>query len=87
VKVGDALWAAGVPLCSSYGGTEFGTPVAIADKKDIADGDWGWMRFGDDIEVRWAPQGDDTYECQVLVRSIQHAYLEHYSQVPSVNRE
>ncbi|KIJ16100.1 hypothetical protein PAXINDRAFT_11143, partial [Paxillus involutus ATCC 200175] len=65
-KVGDALWAAGVPLCGSYGGTEFGSPVAIADKKDIADGDWGWMRFGDDIEVRWAPQGDDTYECQVL---------------------
>ncbi|KIK79350.1 hypothetical protein PAXRUDRAFT_36462 [Paxillus rubicundulus Ve08.2h10] len=72
VKVGDALWAAGVSLCSSYGGTEFGTPVAAANKQDIADGDWGWMRFGDDINVRWVSQGDDTYECQVLVRSIHH---------------
>ncbi|KIJ16095.1 hypothetical protein PAXINDRAFT_11135 [Paxillus involutus ATCC 200175] len=66
VKVGDALWAAGVPLCGGYGGTEFGSPVAIADKKDIADGDWSWMRFGDDIKIRWVPQGDDTYECQIL---------------------
>ncbi|KIK73022.1 hypothetical protein PAXRUDRAFT_836338 [Paxillus rubicundulus Ve08.2h10] len=66
VKVGDALWAAGVSLCSSYGGTEFGSPVAAANKQDIADGDWGWMRFGDDINVRWASQGDDTYECQLL---------------------
>ncbi|KIK92302.1 hypothetical protein PAXRUDRAFT_147631 [Paxillus rubicundulus Ve08.2h10] len=66
VKVGDALWAAGVPLCTNYGGTEFGSPFAIANKKDIADGDWGSVRFGDGIEVRWAPQGGDTYECQVL---------------------
>ncbi|KAF8838002.1 putative nonribosomal peptide synthetase [Paxillus ammoniavirescens] len=66
VKVGDALCAAGVPLCSSYGGTEFGTPVAAANKQDIADGDWSWMRFGDDINVRWVSQGDDTYECQIL---------------------
>ncbi|KAF8838011.1 acetyl-CoA synthetase-like protein [Paxillus ammoniavirescens] len=65
-KVGDALWAAGVPLCTNYGGTEFGSPFAIANKKDIADGDWSLIRFGDNIEVRWAPQGDDTYECQVL---------------------
>ncbi|KIJ16134.1 hypothetical protein PAXINDRAFT_76105 [Paxillus involutus ATCC 200175] len=66
VKVGDSLWAAGVPLCTNYGGTEFGSPFSVADKKDIAGGDWGSVRVADDIKVRWAPQGDDTYECQVL---------------------
>ncbi|KIK91581.1 hypothetical protein PAXRUDRAFT_149195 [Paxillus rubicundulus Ve08.2h10] len=65
-KAGDALRAAGVPIGITYGGTEFGSPVAVPDKKDIADGDWGWLRFSDEIQVRWAPQGDDTYECQIL---------------------
>ncbi|KAF8834980.1 acetyl-CoA synthetase-like protein, partial [Paxillus ammoniavirescens] len=64
VKIGDALCAAGVAIGSMYGGTEFGGPVFMPDKKDIADGDWLWMRFADN--VRWIPQGDDTYECQVL---------------------
>jgi hypothetical protein len=68
VKIGDALCAAGVVIGSIYGGTEFGAPVLLPDKKDIADGDWLWMRFADNVKIRWAPQGDDTYECQVLVR-------------------
>ena len=26
-----------------------------------------WIRFSEEIQVRWVPQGDDTYEFQVLV--------------------
>ncbi|KIJ09827.1 hypothetical protein PAXINDRAFT_17112 [Paxillus involutus ATCC 200175] len=66
VKIGNALCAAGVVIGSSYGGTEFGNPVLSPNKKDVADGDWLWMRFADNVKIRWAPQGDDTYECQVL---------------------
>ncbi|KAH0828782.1 acetyl-CoA synthetase-like protein [Lanmaoa asiatica] len=66
LKIGEKLWAAGVQVCSGYGGTEFGVPVAMTTKRDIADGDWMWLRFSDDLKIRWAPQGDDTYELQVL---------------------
>ncbi|KAH7890602.1 putative nonribosomal peptide synthetase [Phlebopus sp. FC_14] len=66
VKIGDALCAAGVPVGVEYGGTEFGCPVGVPHKQDIADGDWLWMRLTDDVKVRWVPQGDDTYECQIL---------------------
>lgn len=68
VKVGEQLWAAGVQIASGYGGTEFGVPVGGANKQDIADGDWMWLRFPDDLTIRWATQGDDTYELQILVR-------------------
>ena len=67
VKVGEKLWAAGVQIASSYGGTEFGVPFATASKQDIADGDWMWLHFPDDLTIRWVPQGDDTYELQILV--------------------
>ncbi|KAF8555340.1 putative nonribosomal peptide synthetase [Imleria badia] len=66
VKVGQKLVTAGVQLASGYGGTEFGVPVATANKQDIADGDWMWMRFSEDQKLRWVPQGDDTYELQIL---------------------
>ncbi|KAH7929525.1 putative nonribosomal peptide synthetase [Leucogyrophana mollusca] len=65
-KVGDFLHAAGVPIGSEYGGTEFGCPVMLPTKEDLANGDWRWMRFSPDIKVRWVPQGDETYELQVL---------------------
>ena len=67
LKVGQRLWTAGIQLGSGYGGTEFGIPVALADKQDIADGDWMWMRFPEAQKIRWAPQGDDTYELHILV--------------------
>ncbi|KAF8121589.1 acetyl-CoA synthetase-like protein [Boletus edulis] len=66
VEVGQKLWAAGVKISLGYGGTEFGMPIIAANKQDIADGDWMWMRFADDQNIRWVPQGDDTYELQIL---------------------
>ena len=66
-KIGDDLCAAGVAVTTCYGGTETGCVTDIRLKEDIKDGDWDWMRFSDDVNVRWVPYGDDTYECQVLV--------------------
>ncbi|KAF8129526.1 acetyl-CoA synthetase-like protein [Boletus edulis] len=65
-KVGQKLWTAGVQVSSGYGGTEFGVPTMMADKQDVADGDWMWMRFAEDHHLRWVPQGDDTYELHIL---------------------
>ena len=72
IKVGQKLWAARVQLANSgYGGTEFGIPVAAPHKQDIAGGasDWMWMRFSEDLELRWALQGlgDDIYDLQILI--------------------
>ena len=69
VKVGEKLWAAGVQLVSCYGGTEFGILAVAPHKQDVADGsNWMWMHFEDEPKIRWAPQEDETYELQVLVR-------------------
>ncbi|KAF8840152.1 acetyl-CoA synthetase-like protein [Paxillus ammoniavirescens] len=81
VKIGDALCAAGVVIGSSYGGTEFGNPVLSPNKKDVADGDWLWMRFADNVKIRWAPQGDDTYECQVLTTEDSQMSVENLTDV------
>ena len=67
-KIGNALYDAGVALVLGYGGTEFGGPVPLPEKKDIQDRDWNWMRFSDKVKIRWVPHDNDTYECQVLVR-------------------
>ena len=65
-KIGDDLCAAGVAVTTFYAGTEFGCPTYL--RPDILEeGDWNWMRFSDDVDIRWVPYGDDTYECQVLV--------------------
>ncbi|KAG6907803.1 putative NRPS-like protein biosynthetic cluster [Tephrocybe rancida] len=63
-KMGKLLVEAGVRLHAMYGGTEFGmstrfTPVTAKD-------DWEYMQFQDYLNIRWAPQGDGTFECQFL---------------------
>ena len=65
--IGNNLCAAGVAVGTFYGGTEFGCPTVVRMKADIKDGDWNWMRFSDDIKIRWVPHEDGSYECQVLV--------------------
>lgn len=67
LKVGNGLSAAGVPIVTGFGATECGIITSIPSREDIADGDWLWFRFADGIDVRWIPEGDDMYECHVLV--------------------
>ncbi|KAH7928011.1 putative aminoadipate reductase [Leucogyrophana mollusca] len=65
VKIGDALAAAGVKLSSVYGGTEFGA-ITHAIRQPDEWKEWQWSRFSDKSNLRWVPQGDGTYELQVL---------------------
>ncbi|KAF9223036.1 acetyl-CoA synthetase-like protein [Gyrodon lividus] len=79
VKVGNALCAAGVTIGAGYGGTEFGGPVLTPNKKDIVNGDWNWFRFAD--YIRWVPQGDGTFECQVLTTETNQMAVENLPDV------
>jgi hypothetical protein len=36
---------------------------------DVAIKEWAWFRVSLLMKVRWAPQGDGTFECQILVCS------------------
>ncbi|KAJ7573570.1 hypothetical protein C8J56DRAFT_982554 [Mycena floridula] len=65
--VGDKLTKSGVVICSVYGGTEFGAPVhTVPRAKDIADGDWSYIRFDSCASIRWNPYGNDLYEAVFL---------------------
>lgn len=75
-KVGRQLVDAGVPLAVWYGGTEFGPPVKILDIdsnpetaaiKKTKD-DWQYIEIESDmIKHRWVPEGDGSYELQIIV--------------------
>ena len=61
LSTGDRLVAQGVRLQSGYGGTEFGHPTLLWDRRPrasgaAADADWAWFRFVEN--VRFEPLGD-----------------------------
>ncbi|KAG1835183.1 putative aminoadipate reductase [Suillus variegatus] len=64
-KTGNALADAGVKLSSGYGATEFGV-ITYSIRRSVDQKLWDWLRFGPNSKIRWAPQDDGTYECQVL---------------------
>ncbi|OAX38467.1 putative aminoadipate reductase [Rhizopogon vinicolor AM-OR11-026] len=64
-KMGNALVDAGVKLCSTYGTTEIGGLTCFI-RNDAEKKLWDWARFSPIFKIRWAPQDDGTYECQVL---------------------
>ncbi|KZP33066.1 putative nonribosomal peptide synthetase [Athelia psychrophila] len=70
LTVGDALAKAGVQIRSMYGGTEIGVPVCLfgdaEERKIRALEDWNYTCFSKLVNVRWAPQTDNTFECQIL---------------------
>ncbi|KAJ7845316.1 putative aminoadipate reductase [Mycena leptocephala] len=64
-RVGDTLANAGVKLRALYAGTEFGAlSILVPQRGDEAE--WEWIQFCDKIKLRWAPQGDGIYECQII---------------------
>ncbi|KAJ7615673.1 putative aminoadipate reductase [Mycena polygramma] len=66
-NVGDSLFSQGVNIVPWYGATEFGGPCFIKRRKAEQDaGEWAWLRFSNRVNVRWEPQGDGTFECQLL---------------------
>jgi hypothetical protein len=73
-QAGDDLVASGVKLLSVYAGTEFGCPVYGFYSKNGENGDirtpedWEYLQFRTDyVHPRMIPQGDGTYELQLLV--------------------
>ncbi|KAF8151163.1 hypothetical protein K438DRAFT_2084818 [Mycena galopus ATCC 62051] len=64
-RIGDGLVNAGVHLLIWYGTTETGDIAALWPHEGDAT-DWGWFRISDRLNVRWVPQGDGTFECQIL---------------------
>lgn len=67
---------AGVRLHCTYGLTECGSPSKgyVVDESLPLDApvrtkwDWEWIEINDSMNPRWVPQGDGSYELQLLVR-------------------
>ncbi|KAJ6473883.1 hypothetical protein C8R45DRAFT_835129, partial [Mycena sanguinolenta] len=68
-RIGDGLVDAGVPLICGYGATEMGAITVVKRLEEDAK-EWGWFQLPDMVKVRWAPQGDGTFECQILKTDI-----------------
>ncbi|KAG2140138.1 putative aminoadipate reductase [Suillus clintonianus] len=79
-KMGNTLVDAGVKLSCAYGATEFGINtyfIRNADEQKL----WEWVRFGPKSKIRWAPQDDGTYECQVLTTPTHQVSVENLPDV------
>ncbi|KAJ7077650.1 hypothetical protein B0H15DRAFT_789481 [Mycena belliarum] len=64
-RLGSALVASGLKIRAVYGATEFGSITSMLPYSDDVQ-EWEWFRFSSKVKLRWMPQGDGTYECQVL---------------------
>ncbi|TFK46448.1 acetyl-CoA synthetase-like protein [Heliocybe sulcata] len=78
-KVGNTLVEHGVKLNTLYGATEFGTLSSFFDviPDSVIPGvipkspmDWSWVRFSDRLKLRWADQGNGTYELQIMTHDL-----------------
>ncbi|KAG1855628.1 putative aminoadipate reductase [Suillus subalutaceus] len=79
-KMGNALVNAGVKLYSGYGATECGV-ITCVFRNSVEQKLWDWVRFGPNSNIRWAPQGDGTYECQVLTTPTHQVSVENLPDV------
>ncbi|KAG2047412.1 putative aminoadipate reductase [Suillus hirtellus] len=79
-KIGNTLVNAGVKLSCGYGATEFGVN-AHSIRNPVDQNLWDWVRFGPNSKIRWAPQGDGTYECQVLTTPTHQVSVENLPDV------
>ncbi|KAJ6617577.1 putative aminoadipate reductase [Mycena sp. CBHHK59/15] len=64
-RLGQILFNAGLKLRAVYGATEFGAISTIIPWRGDEQ-EWEWLRFSEDVKLRWVPQGDGSFECQVL---------------------
>ncbi|KAG1733502.1 putative aminoadipate reductase [Suillus lakei] len=79
-KIGNALVDAGVKLSSLYGATEFGD-ITYFFRNEVEQKLWDWVRFGPNSKIKWVPQDDGTYECQVLTVPTHQVSVENLSDV------
>lgn len=59
----------GVYLQPVYGATEFGAPSYFF-RRQVDEKDWEYLEFPDLINIHWDPQGDGTFELQLLVSKL-----------------
>ncbi|KAJ7624518.1 Alpha/Beta hydrolase protein [Roridomyces roridus] len=64
-RIGDGYVDAGLRLLTVYGTTETSFIAALCPYEEDAK-DWAWFRVADQVNARWDPQGDGTFECQIL---------------------
>ncbi|KAJ3997443.1 hypothetical protein F5050DRAFT_1419742 [Lentinula boryana] len=76
-KTGDYLVSRGVKVVTAYGGTEMGLVV----KGTIDPENWSYAEFSDKCTIRWAPQGDGTFEAQFLTTDLHHPAVENIPDV------
>ncbi|KIJ61725.1 hypothetical protein HYDPIDRAFT_158984 [Hydnomerulius pinastri MD-312] len=79
-RTGDAMVAAGVKLSCVYGATEFGA-ITYSFRNPTEQKFWEYVRFGPNSKIRWVPQGDGTYECQVLTCATHQVSVENIPDV------
>ncbi|KAG1821117.1 acetyl-CoA synthetase-like protein [Suillus subaureus] len=79
-KMGNTLVNAGVKLSCAYGATEFGMNTYFI-RNSVDQKLWEWVRFGPSSKIRWAPQDDGTYECQVLTNPTHQVSVENLPDV------
>ncbi|KAG2119415.1 putative aminoadipate reductase [Suillus clintonianus] len=79
-KIGNGLVDAGVKVSSLYGATEFGD-ITYFFRNEVEQKLWDWVRFGPNSKIRWVPQDDGTYECQVLTVPTHQVSVENLTDV------
>lgn len=67
-RTGDALVAQGIHILCLYGATEMGNLTTIGARAE-GEGDWEYVRFAAQMDVRMVRQSDGSFESQFLVRS------------------
>ncbi|KJA27591.1 hypothetical protein HYPSUDRAFT_212216 [Hypholoma sublateritium FD-334 SS-4] len=70
-QLGDFLVESGIALKTIYGGTETGGP-AFSSNRAGDEREWEYLEFSERCKVRWVPQGDETFECQLLTTPTHH---------------
>ncbi|KAF5372278.1 hypothetical protein D9757_009652 [Collybiopsis confluens] len=75
--IGENLISRGVNIATAYGGTEFGVLTTLRiDPKT-----WMYLEFSDLTKIRWSPQGDGTFEAQILETDRHHLAVQNLSDV------
>ncbi|KAF5393844.1 hypothetical protein D9757_000419 [Collybiopsis confluens] len=82
-SVAESLISRGVPIISGYGGTEFGVVSDLIWSKDS----WQYIRFMEEVHIRWIPQGDGTFEAQFLTCETHYVAVENLPDVPGYSSQ
>jgi hypothetical protein len=63
--VGDLYVAHGCKVRCGFGTTEVGI-ITRTHVHELTPEEWAWCEFASNVDVRWRPEGDGTFELQIL---------------------